>query len=73
MWCDREYHVVIRSGTEELRKWLEEERNVYEDYQKYVGESPPERIVRVWLITGSRWQRKKVELIVKDIRLGSRS
>jgi hypothetical protein len=68
-WCDREYHVVVRSGTDELGNWLNEERKVFEDYQKYIGESPPESIVRVWLIAGSRWQRNKGEMVVKSIRL----
>ena len=58
-WCGREYHVMIRSGTSGLGRGLDEERNVFEDYRRYVGESPPERIVRVWLIAGSRWQRNK--------------
>lgn len=72
-WCDREYHVVIRSGEEKLGKWLDEERNVYGDYEKYIGETPPERIVRIWLIAGSRWQRNKGEMTVKEIRLKSTS
>jgi hypothetical protein len=72
-WCDREYHVVIRSGTSGLGRWLDEERNVFEDYLRYVGESPPERIVRVWLIAGSRWQRNKGEMIIKGIKLESKN
>lgn len=72
-WCDREYHIVIRSGIHELGKWVEEERNVFEDYRKYVRETPPERILRVWLIAGSRWQRNKGEMTVKEINLKSRT
>ena len=33
--------------------------------------SPPERIVRVWPIASSRWQRFEGEMSVKDLRLVS--
>lgn len=73
-WCDREYHIVIRSGTEQLGQWLNEERNIYEDYRSYVNggdvnKAVPQQIVRVWLIAGNRWQRHRGEMLVKDIRM----
>ena len=69
-WRDREFHVVVRSGTAELGAWLPEKRNLSEDYKRYIGE-PPARIVRVWLIAGSRWQRFKGDMSVKNIKLAS--
>ena len=33
--------VVVRSGGERVGEWVEEERNVYEDYRKAFGEEPP--------------------------------
>ena len=33
--------VVVRSGGERVGAWVEEERNVYEDYRKAFGEEPP--------------------------------
>jgi hypothetical protein len=33
--------VVVRSGAQALGTWVEEERNVYEDYRKAFGEEPP--------------------------------
>ena len=33
--------VVVRSGATETGKWLEESRNVYEDYKKLFGSEPP--------------------------------
>jgi Protein of unknown function (DUF3047) len=33
--------VVLRSGPAELGKWIEETRNVYEDYKKLYGSEPP--------------------------------
>jgi Protein of unknown function (DUF3047) len=55
-WKGIEYHVVVRSGLVGLGEWLDERRNLYADYQKYMGE-PPARITRVWLIANSVFQR----------------
>jgi hypothetical protein len=33
--------VVVRSGAQALGTWVEEQRNVYEDYRKAFGEEPP--------------------------------
>jgi hypothetical protein len=55
-WKDREFHVVIRSGEQDLKTWLSERRNLHADYARYMGE-PPERIVRVWFIANSLFQR----------------
>ncbi len=32
--------VVVRSGAADIGKWVEESRNVYEDYKKFFGEEP---------------------------------
>jgi hypothetical protein len=55
-WAGKEYHVVVRSGGENLGQWLQERRNIYEDHEQYMGK-PPGRIVRVWLIANSILQR----------------
>jgi len=34
-------YIILRSGPGELGKWLEEERNVYEDYKALFKEEPP--------------------------------
>jgi hypothetical protein len=67
-WKDREFHVVIRSGERNLGAWLSEERNLYEDYEHYIG-VPPSRIVRVWLIANSLFQRKDGICSYRRIRL----
>lgn len=54
-WKDREFHVVVRSGSQGLGDWLEEDRDLYADYRQYMGE-PPGRIVRLWLIAVSIFQ-----------------
>jgi hypothetical protein len=33
--------IVVRSGAADLGQWVEEERNVYEDYKKAFEEEPP--------------------------------
>ena len=55
-WAGKEYHVVVRSGGESLGQWLNERRNLYEDYELYMGQVPA-RIVRIWLIANSVLQR----------------
>lgn len=55
-WTERETHVVIRSGSAALGKWLGEERDLYRDYQDYIGGPLPARIVKVWLIAVSLFQ-----------------
>ena len=70
-WQGKEYHVVVRSGQSNLGEWLQERRNLYSDYQKYMGE-PPARIVKVWLIANSIFQRKPGECNYADIVMYSR-
>ena len=41
--------VVVRSGPDELGKWIAETRNVYEDYKKLYGDEPP-------VVKGMRFQ-----------------
>jgi hypothetical protein len=33
--------IVVRSGAAAVGTWVDEERNVYEDYRKAFGEEPP--------------------------------
>ena len=51
-WDGHETHLVVRSGSQGLGQWQEQERNVYEAYRAAVGDPPP-RIVAVWLIAVS--------------------
>lgn len=71
-WKDREFHVVIRSGSAGLGTWLDESRDLYADYRKYMGE-PPKRVVRVWLIAVSLFQRRTGRASFRDFVLGSAS
>ena len=60
--------MVVRSGQQGLGEWLQERRNLYADYKQYMGE-PPQRIVKVWLIANSIFQRGEGECRYADIVL----
>jgi hypothetical protein len=49
-WRRRETHIVARSGTADLGRWVDEERPVLADHQAAIGGQAPSRVVRVWLI-----------------------
>lgn len=51
-WENRETHVVVRTGREGVGNWFGEERDLYADYARHVGE-PPSRIVGVWLLAST--------------------
>lgn len=56
-WCERETHWVLRSGSAGLGQWHSERRMIAADYAEALGEPLPQRIVRVWLIANSIFQR----------------
>jgi hypothetical protein len=66
-WNARETHVVIRSGAHGLGEWIAEERDVYRDYVAAIGGPVPARIVRVWLIAVSLFQRQEGKCQYADI------
>ncbi len=49
-FTDRAKMIAVRSGPEEIGRWLSEERNVYEDYRRLFGHEPP-RIAGVAVMT----------------------
>jgi hypothetical protein len=71
-WHDKEYHVVIRSGARGLNEWQDERRNLHADYLRYMG-MPPARVVRVWLIANSIFQRGEGHCDYTNIQLHHRS
>ena len=40
-YTDRSKMIVVESGRDHVGQWIEEERNVYEDYKKAFGGEPP--------------------------------
>lgn len=51
-WASVETHYVIRNKASDLKKWLNEKRNIYDDYKKYIG-GPAKRITKVWFIANT--------------------
>ncbi|MGZ5028655.1 MAG: DUF3047 domain-containing protein [Methylobacter sp.] len=58
-WTHRETHVVIRSGSQGLGEWFNEDRDVYQDYINAIGGPLPGNIVKVWLIAVSLFQHEQ--------------
>lgn len=55
-WAPVETHYVIRNDKSELKKWIHEERDLFQDYNKFIG-GKAKRIVRVWFIANTVFQR----------------
>jgi len=55
-WAARETQLVVRSGREGLGAWMDERRNVQADVANALGRVPS-RIVAIWLIAVSMFQR----------------
>ena len=67
-WDQRETHMVLRSGKTGLGAWQSEDRALYNDYVQAIG-APPKRIVQVWLIANSLFQRRPGRCEYADIVL----
>ena len=67
-WSHRETHLVVRSGSAGLGQWQREERAVWADVERAMGQ-PPRRIVRVWLIAVASFQHGALRAEFSDIRL----
>jgi hypothetical protein len=68
-WKDKETHVVVRSGTAGLGRWLDESRDVHADYHRMIG-TGARSIVRVWLIANSLFLRGRGRCEYAGIELG---
>ncbi len=49
-WREREWHLVVRSGSAGLGEWHAEERALARDRAMAIAGSTPREVVRVWLI-----------------------
>lgn len=69
-WWDKyETHMVLRSGAHGLGQWTSEEQPVLRDYAKAIGGELPKRIVGVWLIAVSAFQRGSGLVAYRDLQL----
>jgi len=71
-WRRRETHMPLRRGTGELGVAHREQRNVFDDHARFMGD-PPNRIVAVWLIAASNSSRALGRATFADIVLRSDS
>lgn len=69
-WCHWETHWVLRSGNEGLGSWQTERRLIAADYAAALGEPVPQRIVRVWLIANTVFQRGHGKARFRNIAVG---
>lgn len=68
-WDKRETHWVLRNNPADLGRWLNESRNVLADYQRAIGGPPPNKVVGVWLIANSAFQRGEGHCRYRQINL----
>lgn len=68
-WDQHETHVVVRSGSSDLGLWRNESQLVRSDYLGYVGGEAPRRVVGLWLISLSPFQRAVAEWDCRQIEL----
>lgn len=70
-WDQRETHWVVRSGESDLGKWWDESRSLQADYRRAIGGKEPARIVGVWLIANTAFQRGRGDVDYEAMALRS--
>jgi len=68
-WEKIETHIVLQSGTKGLGEWHSHERNLVDDYLMTVGGKLPKKIVGVWIIGNSVFQRQHGEARFANIKI----
>ena len=63
--------IVVESGPQKVGTWVEEERNIYEDYKKAFGEEPP-LINGVAIMSDTDNTKERVTAYYGDITFGKR-
>ena len=61
--------IVVESGKKNLKKWVEEERNVYDDFIKAFGRKPPE-VGAIAIMTDTDNSASTAEAHYDNIRVG---
>lgn len=62
--------IVAESGRENMNKWVFEERNIYEDYEKAFGKPPKRKVGAISLMTDTDNTLSTAEALYKDIKVG---
>jgi hypothetical protein len=65
-------YIVVRSGAVDLGRWIEETRDVYDDYRKIYGEVPAEEARAVSVAIDSNDTHSAAESYIGDILFRSR-
>ncbi len=72
-WNKRQTHQVVRSDLAKLGQWLEEEQSILDDYERAFEGETPKKIVGIWLIAASAFQKGEGQCCYARIRLKSGS
>ncbi len=70
-YTDRAHMIAIESGSEKVGQWVCEKRNLYADYQKYFGGTPP-RITGVAVMTDTDNTGESARAAYSHLRLKSK-
>jgi hypothetical protein len=62
--------IVVQTGKDEMRKWVFEERNIYEDYQRAFGSKPTLKVGAIALMSDADNTEDVVEAYFDEIRIG---
>lgn len=69
-WKERETHWVVRAlPGDPLGQWLDESQPLHANYGTAIGDRRPRRVVAVWLIANSLFQRRQGRCAYRDINL----
>ena len=69
-WKERETHWVARAlPGDPLGQWLDESQPLHANYGTAIGDRRPQRVVAVWLIANSLFQRRQGRCAYRDINL----
>lgn len=65
--------IVVRSGSEDAGKWFQEERNVYEDYEKVFGKKASKSVGAIAIMCNSNMTESEAEALVDNITIGTKT
>lgn len=62
--------IVAESGKKNIGQWVFEKRNIYEDFKKAFGRTPPPTVGAIALMTDTDNTLSTAEALYKDIKVG---
>ena len=62
--------IITESGLDNKGKWVFEERNIFDDYVRAFGDSPPKHVNAIALMTDADNTMSTAEAFYKDIKVG---